>query len=221
MGRRAGIVFTVLVAVAAFVYTLIPASEPPEPFVIGKNNTVLFITNQEYGLSNVHLATAARLAELQPQVDIHYASFAPMKKKLDRAMPRGSKSSPGAKSFTFHQIDGVPAVERFDTAIGRTPGVINTLSHGTGLASRETTAKTMGLALCPWSAEEAYELYQQAVAVIERVDPAVVVLDMSFTPAWDATRDTNRAHTILTPNDLSTMFSDWQPRAGMLWKYPR
>lgn len=61
-------------------------------------------------------------------------------------------------------------------------------------------ADNMQTFICPWEADEFYQLYIEIGELIEEVDPAVVIVDSLFRPAIDSTRDKNRQHIILTPN---------------------
>ena len=74
--------------------------------------------------------------------------------------------------------------------------------------------------ICPWEADEFYQLYIEIGELIEEVDPAVVIVDSLFRPAIDSTRDKNRQHIILTPNIHVDNFLAIQPYGGMFWKYP-
>jgi hypothetical protein len=56
--------------------------------------------------------------------------------------------------------------------------------------------------------------------VIDKVDPAVVVLDTVFIPAIEATREKNRQYAVITPNQVIDNFITVQPYGSMFWKYP-
>ncbi|KAI3323236.1 glycosyltransferase family 1 protein [Xylariaceae sp. AK1471] len=79
-----------------------PASRIPP--VVGINNTALFLTTSEYGLSNVHVATAQGLLERYPHIQLHFGSFAPMASRLERVSTY--IHSPDKQDIVFHRIEG-------------------------------------------------------------------------------------------------------------------
>lgn len=72
----------------------------------------------------------------------------------------------------------------------------------------------------PWDAPGYLEIYKQVAVLIERVDLAVVVLDVLFAPGIDASRALKRREVIISPNSVKDTFVDQQPRLSMFWKYP-
>ncbi|KAL1739055.1 hypothetical protein HDZ31DRAFT_50010, partial [Schizophyllum fasciatum] len=70
---------------------------------------ILFITHCEQGQSNVHLATAFEIhARAIRGVEVHLASFAPLRKRFERMRGEGVVLDGGEKLFPqFHTIDGL------------------------------------------------------------------------------------------------------------------
>ncbi|KAI1264964.1 hypothetical protein F5Y18DRAFT_389026 [Xylariaceae sp. FL1019] len=186
------------------------ASVAPSP-VIGQNNTVLFLVNAEHGLSNVHLATAQALLERHPHVQSHFGSFKEMAPRLEHLSSH--MKIPHERDIGFHPIDG----PSFREAHGKTG---STGSHFPGWAGVGHQCKDMQLYMAPWIGEEHLAIYEQIGRLIDEVDPAVVVLDVFFRPAIDATRDKNRLHAFISPNTLIDAFPTYQPWGKMFWKYP-
>lgn len=81
-------------------------------------------------------------------------------------------------------------------------------------------SRNMDRYLCPWDAQEHYDILLEVQGIINEVDPALVVLDTLFTPAVDATRNLNRLHAFASPNPVSDSFPDRSPWGQVLWKYP-
>lgn len=187
------------------------ASNPP---VVGINNTALFLTTSDYGLSNVHVATAQALLERHPHVQLHFASFAKMEPRIKRVVSYGK--NPENKDILFHNIEGSSVIDTC-RALGKTTA--NSI-HPPGWAGIGQLCKDMQLFISPWSGENHLALYEQVNRIIDTVNPAVVVLDTLFRPAVDATRDKNRLHAIISPNTLIENFPAEQPWGEMFWKYP-
>lgn len=207
------------VLVASLAYLLFPSSNQTvrPPYIQGKNRTVLFLANAEYGLSNVHIATAYSLLENYPDIDVHYASFPEARNKIARVSSSARTKDPTAGDITFHPLSG----KSFKTVIEDTGGEwIDRAILPPGAAGLAALTKELEILLAPWSVEEHMELYDQIGALIDEVDPAVVVLETFFRPAIDSTRDKHRQHAIITPNTLVDNFQAEQPYGKMFWKYP-
>ena len=182
--------------------------------VVGKNNTVLFLTNVEDGVSNVHVATAHALLERHPDVSVHFASFAAMAPRLRRI---SAHKGPGAADVVFHEIEGDPLRKVASELSGKN---VTTRIHPPGVRGVGTVARDLQMYVWPWSGEQHMELYRQVSRVIVDVDPAVVVLDSLFRPGIDAVRAQNRLHSVISPNTLIDTFIGQQPYGAMFWKYP-
>ncbi|KAI0098013.1 UDP-Glycosyltransferase/glycogen phosphorylase [Nemania sp. FL0031] len=188
-----------------------PVAVPP---VIGQNNTALFLTTSDYGLSNVHVATAQALLERQPHIRLHYGSFAPMASRLERLCSHTKRTY--GKDVIFHPIHGFSVI---DTCRSFGKNTSNSI-HAPGWAGINQLCQDMQLFISPWKGEDHLAIYEEIGRIIDEVDPAVIVLDTLFRPAIDATRDKNRLHAIISPNTLIENFPAVQPWGKMLWKYP-
>ncbi|KAH7308482.1 hypothetical protein B0I35DRAFT_360877 [Stachybotrys elegans] len=216
MSRRLLLGGALVVALIAF--SLMGAEAPPEraPYIQGRNKTVLVLANMEHGLTNVHSATAFALLEKYPDIDVHYGSFGPVEKRAARLSAFARARTPEARDIIFHKLKGFSYTEALRVE-NRT--MENTV-HAAGLAGLNTIAKDMQQYISPWSAESHLELYHELRALINEIDPAVIVLDPLFRPGIDATRDLNRQHVIVSPNTLIDNFVGEQPYGAMFWKYP-
>ncbi|KAJ3537421.1 hypothetical protein NM208_g6321 [Fusarium decemcellulare] len=183
------------------------------PYIHGKNGTVLFISNSEHGLSNVHLATASALLENYPDIDVHYASFPNIQGKLQRISSFARERAPQTSDIVFHELRGLT----FAQAIAKEGRSFISPPGRAGIAS---LAEHMQLWISPWTFEDHIELFEELGAIIDSVDPEVVVLDTWLRPALDATRIKNRQHAFISPNTLVDNFLASQPLRNMLWKYP-
>ncbi|KAI1376968.1 hypothetical protein F4677DRAFT_454144 [Hypoxylon crocopeplum] len=209
---------SVLIAVLALIISRWATSSISDiPPVIGRNNTVLFISNWEFGLSNVYVATAYALLERHPEVHVHFASFTPMGPRLERISGHSRLKTPSARDIVFHEL---PEGLSFLNALGTSGRTLDDMIHPPGRAGISTVCRDMTFYVAPWSGEDHLTLYQKLTGIIDEVDPALVVLDVFFRPAIDAARKQNRLHAFLTPNALVDTFPLEQPYGGWLWKYP-
>jgi hypothetical protein len=219
-------VVTGLLSVAILLWTATPAAPPSlRPIVRGRNNTVLFLTNEVPGLSNVHLATAAALIEHHPDLQVHYAAVpaSSMDERLARASELaldarlssgGSMPEAGTGGIVFHPFYSAGSLT------AASPELYWALMQPPGLAGVSHITRLMKQALVPWTGPEYLALYHECVALIEQIDPAVVVLDTLFHPGREATRRLNRTHAFVSPNLVVSSFASMQPWGGALWKYP-
>ncbi|KAH9907429.1 UDP-Glycosyltransferase/glycogen phosphorylase [Xylariomycetidae sp. FL2044] len=201
-----------LLAWNSYVSPTAPVAIPP---VVGRNNTALFLVTGDFGLSNVHLATAQALLEQHSDVQLHFASFAPMASRLERISSFAKGPSREGK-IIFHPLHGMAVI---DTCRAHGKNTSNSI-HPPGWSGISQLCKDMQLYISPWSGEDHLAIYDQISLIIDDVDPAIVVLDTLFRPAIDATRDKNRLHAIISPNTLIENFPAEQPWGKMFWKYP-
>ncbi|CAH0025263.1 unnamed protein product [Clonostachys rhizophaga] len=178
--------------IAAFVALYLPSSpEERPPYIQGRNRTALFISNIEHGLSNVHIATASSLLENYPDIEFAQAK------------------TPAAKEITYHEIDGMAYFSILPLSI-TPPG-------SAGIAKFSSNVQTW---ISPWDVEEHMSIYNQIGALIDEIDPAVVVLDTLVRPAVDRIRDGNWMHAFIKPQTTAENFIGGQPYGSMFWKYP-
>lgn len=191
------------------------------PPVGGRNNTALFIVLPHPGLSNVHLATTDALLEHYPDIKLEFASYDKLKGRVDRITGWAQRRNSAAKPIGFHTIPGQP-YDDIVTSVQIKPGldIIESIVAPPGLAGVTQLAKDFAFYISPWQAEEHLEIYHHLRGVIDKVDPAVVILDTLFSPSLDAVRESNRLHAIITPNTLIDNFPGEQPWGAMFWKYP-
>lgn len=229
--QRLGVVASVIAAVVAWALILYQQAQQPEPgadTVTGINNTVLFLVTGAHGLSNVHFATVQALLERHPHVEVHFATATTDvdstdgvhgrdEAKLARIASFARTVNPAAGDVAFHRLPGPSWVQAMfqNTDIG-----VETLSQPPGYQSVGRLSRQFQHILAPWMSEEYLRIYQAARALVEEVDPAVVVLDTLFMPGIDAAREARRLHAFVTPNTLVENFVADQPWLGMLWKYP-
>jgi hypothetical protein len=209
---------------AAFVGVYIASNLPrhdhegfgPTPDAKGRNNTVLFVSSSEYGLSNVFLATSYAMMVHHPEVQVHYATFNARERDISALSSVARSKSPNAKPIIYHELSGLSLGDRLIAHGKHIEGAM----QPPGLEAVIRLCKDMQTYLMPWDAPEYFELYSQIVDIIEEVDPAVVAADTLFGPGLDAARQTGRRNAIVSPNALKDNFADKQPFGEMFWKFP-
>jgi hypothetical protein len=220
MFRRNLFVSAAVLASVAVLLSFIFSKQDTAPQQIhrpkGRNNTVLFLSNSEYGLANVLLATAYALLVHHGDIQVHFASFPKRKADIARISKSARDQSRDASVMKFHELAG-PTLG--DALNSRGHFVAETI-HEPGLVGAAKLCRDIQKYLMPWSGPDYFTLYEQILRIIDEVDPAVIALDPQFGPALDATKDKNQSHAIVSPNSLRDNFAQFQPWGGMFWKYP-
>ncbi|KAH8162100.1 hypothetical protein CIB48_g6159 [Xylaria polymorpha] len=182
----------------------------------GRNNTVLFLTNSEFGLANVLVATAYALLTRYPEVEVHYASFPSMARTLERISEQARQKQPSARSIVYHKLPDLSFLDIVAMQGRETTSVL----HPPGHAGVKTIIRDMPYYTSPWSGEDHMRLFHKFTDIIDEVDPSLVVLDTSLRPAIHATRNSSRLHAFISPLTPVENFPLEQPYFSWLWKYP-
>ncbi|KAI3542384.1 hypothetical protein CABS01_15216 [Colletotrichum abscissum] len=203
-----------IIALLAAAVSLRSTKTERQPPVIGKNNTVLFVTNVEHGLSNVHVATVYSLLERHPEIIVHFASWPKIEPKIARISAHARIKSPSSRPAIFHQL---PAPKSSDASgFNFTPNWI----RPPGIQGLKGLNDDMAMFVSRWTGEDHLMIHNHVQKLIRDIDPAVVVLDMFHRPGMDATRGDNRLHAILSPNVLADVFGGAQPWLRGFWQFP-
>lgn len=215
MFKRVTFVAVLAILIAAW-SAFKPTPEPRAPYVYGRKNSVLFLTAEANGLSNVLIASSFALLEKHPEVEVHYASYPKLAKEIARVSKAAVAKNSAAKPITWHELSGPGYIDVASRPYNGTDSV----SKPPGIKGMTAVMKDIEYFLSPWEAHEHWEVYQEMHRLIEELDPAVIVLDQMFRPAMDVVRNMNRVHAVVVPNALTDAFVFQQPRGAMLWKYP-
>ncbi|KAK8100035.1 hypothetical protein PG999_010409 [Apiospora kogelbergensis] len=207
IGRVALVLFVGLAAVLFQLMRLPPAVATSDQ-VQGRNNTALFIVNTLAGLHNVHMATIQALQEKHPHVKVHVLSWAEIEPKV---------KSLGA-GVEFHALAGQSYMEAVLEATRGSP--LADFAHALTVSGWLTVGSHMQLWMSPWSGPNYLDLMREMGDVMDRLDPAVVVLDSFMWPGIDTAREKKRLHAFIVPNMLTDNFIYLQPWLGGYWKVP-
>ncbi|KAI9713657.1 MAG: hypothetical protein M1812_006629 [Candelaria pacifica] len=181
--------------------------------MVNQPKKILFITQSEYGQSNVHLAVAYEAA-LKEDVEVHIASFAPLKSRVTELQERISHKTAGKKTVTFHIIEGQAQLE----ALG--DDILKDFSQGPGFQNAVASYAGIPKILLTWDIAEYIRMYERVVKIIEAVDPVIVAQDNLHIAGLDACRNLGRNHVILSPNTPKEFVNSLQPNLAGFWKYP-
>ncbi|KAJ8128323.1 hypothetical protein O1611_g5311 [Lasiodiplodia mahajangana] len=226
MGRFrqiAAVLAASVILVAVFLARL--SSAPKEdliPPIQGKNETVLFFINAEYGLSNVHLATASALLEKHPDIDIHIASFPRTASKVAKVNSLAQQKLQGSRDIQFHELPGPEYLEAIAEHTGHAGRKsLAHIMHPPGLEGMDHIMRIVQAVMSPWDGREHAMIYERTTELIGTIDPAVIVLDIAFRPTIDAVMESNRLYAFLAPNVLADTFWQHQPVKAIFGKLAR
>ncbi|KAK4684396.1 hypothetical protein P7C73_g5781, partial [Tremellales sp. Uapishka_1] len=156
--------------------------------------TVLFVTSPEHGQANSHLAVISALqAKYGDSLDIHVSSFELLRKRV-----------PG--KVTFDPLVGKGLVEYYNvtgtSAADAPPLTLHDVTTRPGLLGAVVAAQKILQIIHPESPEEYLAAAQSVEALIDALDPDLIVVDTLFSAARDAIVRKGREHVLLSPNTL-------------------
>ena len=142
----------------------------------------------------------------RPDVETHVCSFPHLKKRVESI--RSRLSSP----VIFHPLKGRTWMEVVIGLASGPEGMIHPPS-----SKSDECFRTVDRAMAPWEPEEYPEIVDGCKAVIEEINPDVILVDILFSPATDACRTLNRRYIINSPVQVCRSASCCfiiQPRYG-------
>ncbi|KAM3076100.1 hypothetical protein ACMFMG_006382 [Clarireedia jacksonii] len=195
---------------------------------------ILFLTSNEYGQSNVVLATAHAL--LARHCAVHIASYeAPLiASRVQLIIDAGNYRSTirtrvsdlsagaygalpkGAIPAVFHAIDSPGMVERLALDTSDQQAMV----HGPGVRECLRMFPKIPDVLAAWSPEEYVNGVEGFREVLRRVDADVVVVEKLCAQGVDACRAEGKKIVLITPNSLKETVAQVQPNGFALWGIP-
>lgn len=184
--------------------TTTPGNNDDDDAATPENRRVLFLTNAESGQANVHIATALTLTEHHADVDAHVASFSHLRHRLASSSRRHGPSSDEShvSGVQFSVLDA----PSYADAVGQRWDDIGTFVHPPGFWGPGSFVGILDDLELPWNASAYEAVYRAVKGAIDRVDPAVVVVDMLFMPGIEAAEDCGRKRVVLSPMSLRESF---------------
>jgi hypothetical protein len=191
-----------------------------------KPKKILLLTNVDRGEANVFLATSQALLQLDPDVEIHFATFNGLQGSVVRVWQEACRISPQAKPITFHEIKGLPmedGVKRY-LSENRVPCREGYLPESflapLGLSSTKAAIRDMIPIFVPYSGPQLAEIFESIVDIIKKVDADQVVVNSLMTAALTACYHLEIKFTCLSPNAIKEFAVSTQPQGAALWKFP-
>ena len=161
---------------------------------MSERKSIIFLTNHEFGQSNVVLAVAYELL-IQNELDVHIASWSPLESRALALLERVQAEKAGTSicPITFHSF---PLQSVLDSWLKNTTESAKAdLPHPPGLNGAARLRRLTPQVLAAWHPEEHIKLYEW---------PSLVVLDPFLAPAHDTCRKLKLNHTILSPCTLAS-----------------
>ncbi|KAM7216740.1 Glycosyltransferase sdnJ [Rhypophila decipiens] len=185
-----------------------------------KRPSVLFFTISDFGYVNVVLATIYELLR-RDQVDIHIASFAPLKPRLESLVQLvkdeadKQTSEPG---LHFHNLAEFPGFatwaaqskDRKKADVPHPPG-----RNGAGRVALLTLK-----ALAIMRPEQYLSLFDWSADLTRKIDPSLVMVDPILLPVHDMARTLGRKYAVLHPWSVADGLIPRQGWWAEYWKYP-
>jgi hypothetical protein len=181
-------------------------------------NSVLFLTNSEYGQSNVVLAVIHELLATD-RLDIHVASWPVLESRIQALTSQRlePKAKPGKNQIKFHPI---PGVGMLDATFKNYTISIDSIPHKPGYAGGTRFRELAPKVLACWTPEEHVAMVDWFGDLAMTLKPDLVVVDPFLSPAHDMVKKLNWKYAVLSPCSLAAALIPEQPRLAVLWKYP-
>ncbi|KAL0058554.1 hypothetical protein AAF712_014766 [Marasmius tenuissimus] len=187
---------------------------------------ILVFTYDDYGQANPMLSIVHELAVMQPDIELHVASFKPLDKRLphlqslidrERARRDPNSSLTPTKDIVFHACKGISNMQDF----GLHSGGMKELPHPGGLRGCFRTTKNLDYLVAPLDGPEYLESFVQCRELIEEeVQPEIVVVDILFRPALDACRALNQRFVVMNTISYKECAAMDQPVLDLLTRIP-
>ncbi|KAJ5104264.1 family 1 glycosyltransferase [Penicillium argentinense] len=187
---------------------------------------ILLLTNVERGEANVFLATSHSLLQLEPNVELHFASFTGLEDTVSAVSEDVRRSVPEAKPIIFHKIEGLTFMEGVQDHLSREEGparkhyipesfLVQPSFSNTKWAIRDTIP-----IFVPYDGPQLVQLVSSIIEIINKVDADLVVVNSLMTAGLTASYHLGVKFVCLSPNALRDFAASTQPRAAGLWKFP-
>jgi hypothetical protein len=187
---------------------------------------ILLLTNIEHGESNVFLATCQALFELDPDVEVHFATYGGFEPCIEAVWDQVRSKHPEAKPIVFHEVKGTPGLRAVQQSLQR-----QNVSHTENFLPKSFTVPP-GIVntpraihdslriFVPYTGPELTEIFSSIVDIIKTVDADLVVVNSLMTPGLTACYHLGVRFACLSPNAIKEFSAPLQPHGAGLWKYP-
>ncbi|KAK0637054.1 hypothetical protein B0T17DRAFT_481394 [Bombardia bombarda] len=186
---------------------------------------VLLLTNSEHGQANVYLATSYALLTLEDEdVEVHFASFDPIRKFVAATSQHAQRDNPRARPIVFHKIDGIDMVSAWSRpeVTAEQQQLEKESMFMKIFLITQAIRRTLVLlkVTLPWTGPEFVQIFWSITEIVHTVQPDIIAVDPCLSPALTALRHIRAKFIILSPNTIKDFSMPLQPRGEALWKYP-
>ncbi|KAK3938142.1 hypothetical protein QBC46DRAFT_460426 [Diplogelasinospora grovesii] len=183
---------------------------------------VLLLTNSEHGQANVYLATAYALLTLEDEdVEVHFASFAPIRKFVETTSQHALQDNSRARPIIFHEIDGVDMMSAWSRPeIAEEQQDLDRQVNMFRIVNAIRRMQVLLKVTLPWTGPEFVQIFRSVTDIVQGVRSDIIAVDPAFSPALTALRHINEKFIILSPNTIKDFAMPLQPNGEALWKYP-
>ena len=187
---------------------------------------ILLLTNIDRGEANVFLATSHALLQLDPDVEIHFATFTGLEESVTSVWQHARRTVPQAKPIIFHEIKGLSMADGIKGYFSRSqvPCRKDYLPESflapLGVSNSKRAIQDMIPIFVPYSGPQLVEIFSSIVEIIKKVDADQVVVDSLMTAALTACYHLEVKFTCLSPNAIKEFAASTQPQGAALWKFP-
>ncbi|PHH88863.1 hypothetical protein CDD83_6953 [Cordyceps sp. RAO-2017] len=187
---------------------------------------VLFLTNIENGESNVFLATSQALLELDPDIEIHFATFRGFEESIIKTWQQTRQTAPRAKPIIYHEIKGKSMLEGVKNCFAsgrehyeRQDNMPESFTYPLRFSTTIRAIRDTVSIFLPYSGSEFFEIFSSVLEIISQVSANLVVVNSLMTPALTACFHLRVRSMCLSPNTIKDFAAQSQPFTTRL-RYP-
>lgn len=187
---------------------------------------ILLLTNVERGEANVFLSTAHALIEADPNVELHFSTFAGLDANVTSVWEEARRKVPQAKPIVYHELTGVSmGTGVMQYFMRKNPGqkeitLPESFMAKPGFSTTLQAIKDTIPIFIPYEGPQLVEIVASIMEVIKNVDADLVVVNSLMTPGLTACYHMGVKFSCLSPNAIKEFAGPFQPRLANLWKYP-
>jgi hypothetical protein len=183
---------------------------------------VLMLTNSEFGEANTVLAVAHALATGEGDVEVHVASFAELRKEIERTNVQVLHDAPKSRPIIFHEIPGMTLRETAISGLGLPPDTVlpPAMRRPPSFFNTPAVLAVVLRVLFAWEGPANVDMHRHLLRIISEVGADIVGVNTLFAPGLTACTVTGVKYAMLCPLSAKDVAASSQPNGRMLWKYP-
>ncbi|RDW80324.1 hypothetical protein BP5796_05022 [Coleophoma crateriformis] len=182
------------------------------------DQSILFLTNEEHGQSNVMFAIIYELLT-QHRTKLHVASWDKFLARLDSAQILAQEEylSENLIPIELHRLPSESMVSKCMSRTRETQASFRHAPGYRGMSYYRSFAPTM---LAAYEPTDYMSIYFETKRLVEEIEPNIIVLDPFLSSSIDFVRMSGRKHVILSPVSPSAYVVPKLPLLQIFCKYP-